>query len=117
LACNTHSHLGFRGVTTVRKGSNPVIWSAGIKHQIFTAMDGPMDEASALVLFSGGQDSTTCLAWALERFDRVETVGLREFVRAAPLALGVPPQRLQREAEAVWRGRSPGAKSETRRGP
>src|ERR1700759_3160241 len=30
---------------------------------------------SALVLFSGGQDSTTCLAWALERFDRVETVG------------------------------------------
>jgi 7-cyano-7-deazaguanine synthase len=29
----------------------------------------------ALVLFSGGQDSTTCLAWALERFDRVETIG------------------------------------------
>lgn len=32
-------------------------------------------ETSALVLFSGGQDSTTCLAWALDRFDRVETVG------------------------------------------
>lgn len=30
---------------------------------------------SALVLFSGGQDSTTCLAWALARFQRVETVG------------------------------------------
>ena len=30
---------------------------------------------SALVLFSGGQDSTICLAWALHRFDRVETVG------------------------------------------
>ena len=29
----------------------------------------------ALVLFSGGQDSTTALAWALERFDAVETVG------------------------------------------
>ena len=29
----------------------------------------------ALVLFSGGQDSTTCLAWALRRFARVETVG------------------------------------------
>ncbi|MFO1099424.1 MAG: 7-cyano-7-deazaguanine synthase QueC [Xanthobacteraceae bacterium] len=29
----------------------------------------------ALVLFSGGQDSTVCLAWALARFARVETVG------------------------------------------
>ena len=32
------------------------------------------DSRSALVLFSGGQDSTTCLAWALERFQHVETV-------------------------------------------
>jgi len=31
--------------------------------------------SAALVLFSGGQDSTTCLTWALERFARVETVG------------------------------------------
>lgn len=30
---------------------------------------------SALVLFSGGQDSTTCLAWALDHFERVETIG------------------------------------------
>lgn len=29
----------------------------------------------ALVLFSGGQDSAVCLAWALDRFDHVETVG------------------------------------------
>src|SRR5258708_22356185 len=34
-----------------------------------------IDPASALVLFSGGQDSTVCLAWALERFARVETLG------------------------------------------
>jgi 7-cyano-7-deazaguanine synthase len=30
---------------------------------------------TALVLFSGGQDSTVCLAWALERFTAVETIG------------------------------------------
>src|SRR6266480_1676407 len=30
---------------------------------------------AALVLFSGGQDSTTCLAWALNRFRCVETIG------------------------------------------
>ncbi|MFN3314723.1 MAG: 7-cyano-7-deazaguanine synthase QueC [Hyphomonas sp.] len=31
--------------------------------------------SSALVLFSGGQDSATCLAWALERYEHVETIG------------------------------------------
>ena len=35
-----------------------------------------MTDQGALVLFSGGQDSTTCLAWALDRFPRVETLGL-----------------------------------------
>lgn len=34
-----------------------------------------MTENAALVLFSGGQDSTVCLAWALARYERVETVG------------------------------------------
>jgi 7-cyano-7-deazaguanine synthase len=31
--------------------------------------------STALVLFSGGQDSTICLAWALSRFNHVETIG------------------------------------------
>ncbi|NKC30753.1 7-cyano-7-deazaguanine synthase QueC [Falsiroseomonas selenitidurans] len=34
-----------------------------------------MREDAALVLFSGGQDSATCLAWALDRFAHVETLG------------------------------------------
>lgn len=34
-----------------------------------------VDARHALVLFSGGQDSTVCLAWALSRFARVETLG------------------------------------------
>ena len=34
-------------------------------------------QETALALFSGGQDSTTCVAWALENFGRVETVGFR----------------------------------------
>ena len=38
-------------------------------------MSIPPTVSSALVLFSGGQDSSVCLAWALDRFDRVETVG------------------------------------------
>jgi len=34
-----------------------------------------MSSNEAIVLFSGGQDSTVCLAWALKRFERVVTVG------------------------------------------
>lgn len=34
-----------------------------------------MRDDAALVLFSGGQDSATCLAWALDRFAHVETIG------------------------------------------
>jgi 7-cyano-7-deazaguanine synthase len=40
--------------------------------QLGMAEDGDLN---ALVLFSGGQDSTVCLAWALERFASVETIG------------------------------------------
>jgi len=57
-------------------------------------------EEGALVLFSGGQDSSTCLAWALARYGRVETVGFdygqrhraeldcREGVREGIVAIG-----------------------------
>jgi 7-cyano-7-deazaguanine synthase len=38
-------------------------------------MDEKMSPDTALVLFSGGQDSTTCLAWALSRFGHIETLG------------------------------------------
>jgi 7-cyano-7-deazaguanine synthase len=36
--------------------------------------DAPSQDR-ALVLFSGGQDSSVCLAWALARYGQVETVG------------------------------------------
>ena len=38
-------------------------------------MTAPVDPRRALVLFSGGQDSTACLAWALKRYAHVETIG------------------------------------------
>ena len=38
-------------------------------------MPATAKKETALVLFSGGQDSTTCLAWALDRFEHVETIG------------------------------------------
>jgi 7-cyano-7-deazaguanine synthase len=44
-----------------------VLWASGMRDRFQTE--------TALVLFSGGQDSATCLAWALQRFARVEMVG------------------------------------------
>ncbi len=60
----------------------------------------------ALVLFSGGQDSATCLAWALERFERVETVGFSYGQRHA-VELDVRPRILGliREGFPAWAGR------------
>jgi len=49
--------------------------------------------SSALVLFSGGQDSTVCLAWALARFARVETVGF-DYGQRHAAELGARPRIL-----------------------
>jgi 7-cyano-7-deazaguanine synthase len=40
-------------------------------------MGTALNDSAALVLFLGGQDSTTALAWALSRYEAVETVGFR----------------------------------------
>jgi 7-cyano-7-deazaguanine synthase len=50
---------------------------------------------TALVLFSGGQDSTVCLAWALDRFARVETIGF-DYGQRHRAELEVRPRLRQR---------------------
>jgi 7-cyano-7-deazaguanine synthase len=52
----------------------------------------------ALVLFSGGQDSTVCLAWALDRFHRVETVGF-DYGQRHAAELAARPRILERLRE------------------
>ena len=65
-----------------------------------------MTAGSSLVLFSGGQDSTTILAWALDRFEFVETVGFSYGQRHAAELEARPRiiERLKREF-APWRKR------------
>jgi 7-cyano-7-deazaguanine synthase len=50
---------------------------------------------SALVLFSGGQDSTTCLAWALARYHRVETIGY-DYGQRHSIELSMRPSLLEK---------------------
>lgn len=61
---------------------------------------------TALVLFSGGQDSTVCLAWALERFARVETIGF-DYGQRHVIELDVRPRLRERMAaiKADWKTR------------
>lgn len=62
-----------------------------------------MATTSALVLFSGGQDSAVCLAWGLSRFGRVETIGFdyRQRHRVELECRGVFLKKL-REAFPAW---------------
>lgn len=60
---------------------------------------------SALVMFSGGQDSATCLAWALDRFAHVETVGFDYGQRHAVELACREPVRAALAGMKDWGGR------------
>ena len=64
------------------------------------------DRSSALVLFSGGQDSTTCLAWALSRYERVETIGFHYGQRhAIEMDVRTPIRERMADLFPNWRAR------------
>jgi 7-cyano-7-deazaguanine synthase len=62
-----------------------------------------MNGKTAVVLFSGGQDSTTCLAWALARFARVETVGF-DYGQRHHMELEARPRILDAMRAMRWTG-------------
>ncbi|WKB50909.1 7-cyano-7-deazaguanine synthase QueC [Eleftheria terrae] len=64
------------------------------------------DPRKALVLFSGGQDSTACLAWALARYAQVETLGF-DYGQRHRIELDCRPRVLDalRQAFPHWAGR------------
>jgi 7-cyano-7-deazaguanine synthase len=62
-----------------------------------------LEADTALVLLSAGQDSTTCLAWALDRFRRVETVGFEYGQRhGIEMELREPIRRRLAALDADW---------------
>jgi 7-cyano-7-deazaguanine synthase len=63
-------------------------------------------DENALVLFSGGQDSTVCLAWALQNFAKVETVGF-DYGQRHAVELAVRPRVREQIAAlgATWAAR------------
>jgi 7-cyano-7-deazaguanine synthase len=65
-----------------------------------------MRDDAALVLFSGGQDSATCLAWALDRFAHVETLGFDYGQRhRVELEQRAPCRDAMLTAQPRWRSR------------
>src|SRR5690349_1055210 len=70
-----------------------------------TSEAGGTETEGTLVLFSGGQDSTTCLAWALARYPRVETIGFAYGQRHAVELAGRAPLREALANMADWGAR------------
>ena len=66
-----------------------------------------MTKTQAMVLFSGGQDFTVCLAWALSRFDRVETLGF-DYGQRHATELAARPRLLSglKAAFSHWAGQA-----------
>ncbi len=66
----------------------------------------PTASKHALVLFSGGQDSTTCLAWALSQYDRVETIGF-SYGQRHSVELDARPRIIEqiRQLNPAWNAR------------
>jgi 7-cyano-7-deazaguanine synthase len=70
------------------------------------ALGTALTSRAALVLFSGGQDSATVLAWAMSQYDRVETVGFH-YGQKHLIEMGSRPiiRKLLQDTFPDWRNR------------